>query len=272
MPRLYKSEDYNKQDTIALIKKLDDDSVRDDFLNIGTDKLETPPQSDDEVQIKLKSDFYYSPLPKGLQEGRTFITYCAGMKRLGKTHEMCRWIHNYQALTNNPVFLVSSKTEDPTIEEQIGEKSITRIPTDSFAPPAEDEEDERPKMEDFQNCLICFDDFINDENSAEILKFLNRLAERGAQEGVCLFTIWHNITNSWKTKMILGESDYFIVWPKSLSNHNWRYFGQQYANIDDKRVLKKLKKESGGCITISRVPQYIVSAQNAFLPNFLFEQ
>jgi hypothetical protein len=176
---------------------------------------------------------------------------------------MAKWMLNYRTLTKNPVFLISSKTEDETIESIIGEKNITRIPTSAF----DDDVEEQPKLEDFEDCLVCFDDFMNDKNSKNMLHLMNQIAERGRQPNVSLFTIFHNITNSFKTKLILTESDYFIIFPSTLSNHNFRYFMQNYGSISDIKLLKKIREEPGKCVLISVEPSFVVCSQSIFLPN-----
>jgi hypothetical protein len=262
MGKLKKNDDFDKENSIAVIKRVKDSKQTGGAVNYIEDKdFDKIPETKDECEMRLSSDFYFSPVPRDVAN-RQFAVYCAGKKGCGKTTNMAKWMLNYKTLTGNPVFLISSKTEDETIESIIGENNINRIPTSAF-----DDVEDMPSLEDFNDCLVCFDDFMNDKNSKNMLHLMNQIAERGRQPNVSLFTIFHNITNSFKTKLILTESDYFIIFPSTLSNHNFRYFMNQYGSISDHKILKKIREEPGKCVLISVEPNYVICSQCIFLPN-----
>lgn len=259
---LTKTQDYDPVNTIAVIKRTKDDSETGGAVHFieGDEHLDKNPETEAESEIRATDDFYFSTLPRNPFE-RQFVTYCAGKKGCGKTTNMAKWMFNYKQLTGNPVFLISSKESDQTIDEYVGEDNINRISTDEF-----DDPETMPQLSDFENCLVCFDDFMNDNNTKNILHLMNQIAERGRQPKVSMFTIFHNITNSHKTKLILTEADYFIIFPSNLSNHNYRYFMQNYGSISDKKTLKKIRKESGKAVLISVEPKYVVCSQCIFVP------
>ena len=262
MGKLSKKNDYDKSNTIAVIKRKQDSEVTGGAIDYIEDRdFDQLPETKDECEMRLSNDFYFSPVPRDAMN-RQFAVYCCGKKGCGKTTNMAKWMLNYNTLTKNRVFLVSSKTSDETIDSIIGEKNITRIPTTAF-----DSADDMPQLEDFENCLVCFDDFMNDKNTKNMLHLMNQIAERGRQPNVSLFTIFHNVTNSHKTKLILTESDYFILFPSTLSNHNFRYFMQNYGSISDPKLLKKIRDEPGKCVLISVEPNYVICSQCVFLPS-----
>ena len=262
MGKLQKVNDFNEKETIAVIKRKQDSKLTGGAVNYIEDKdFDKLPETKDECEIRLANDFYFSPVPRDAVN-RQFCVYCAGKKGVGKTTTLAKWMLNYKTLTKNPVYLISSKTYDETIENIIGEKNINRIPTTAFS-----NAEEMPQLEDFKDCLVCFDDFMNDSNTKNMLHLMNQIAERGRSSKVSLFTIFHNITNSFKTKLILTESDYFIIYPSSLSARNFYYFMCNYGSISDKHILKKLRNEPGKSVLISVEPNYIICSQSVFLPN-----
>eukprot|EP01138_Halocafeteria_seosinensis_P011477 gb/GECG01011723.1/.p1 GENE.gb/GECG01011723.1/~~gb/GECG01011723.1/.p1 ORF type:complete len:231 (+),score=17.41 gb/GECG01011723.1/:1-693(+) len=229
--------------------------------------MEQAPESKDDAEVKLSGDYFFSPLPRNVKK-MGFILYCAGKRGSGKTTCACNWANNYKILCpKNDVFLISSKEYDPTIKKELGYDRIHRIPTEKFS----DESDHIPEISDFENCLVIFDDFFNDTNYKRILHLMNVLAERGRQENISLICIFHNITNSHSTRLILTESDYYLIWPRLMSNHAFRYFSQNYANIDSKPAVKKVKGESGSSCLISAHPKYVVNPQSVWLPDHLFD-
>jgi hypothetical protein len=179
---------------------------------------------------------------------------------------------NYKVLTKNPVYLISSKTSDPTIDRNIGEDKINRIDTKAFQVEKGDDRSDVPTIEDFSDCLVCFDDFANDLGAKEIQHLINVLVERGRQKNISVICIYHNITNSFRTKLVLNEADYFLIFPKKLANHNFHYFCERYGNIDDKKLLERLKKwETGSFCLISREPKYLITSQCVMLPDYVQE-
>eukprot|EP01138_Halocafeteria_seosinensis_P009003 gb/GECG01009202.1/.p1 GENE.gb/GECG01009202.1/~~gb/GECG01009202.1/.p1 ORF type:complete len:271 (+),score=35.67 gb/GECG01009202.1/:1-813(+) len=269
MPKLYTSSEFDPEESVAVVKKLDNKmDVPDIFVNLQQEALEKPPESKDDAQVNLSGDYYFSALPRKIKKKWPFCLYIAGKKGAGKSTHLANWANNYHVLCpKNPIYMISSKKEDPTIEKELGEDKIIRIPTEKFG----DDSDHIPTIDDFEDTLICFDDFARDDNAQRIIHFMEVLAERGRQKNISLITVWHNVSSSHKTKLLLNESDYLLIFPKLLSNHNFRYFGQQYANIDDKRLLKKIKNDTGSHCLICTVPKYIVTPQSVYLPDHIFD-
>ena len=133
---------YDPKNTIAVIERVKDDSETGGAVHFIEDE-----NFDKNPEIRAEDDFYFSALPRNPIE-RQFVTYCAGKKGCRKTTTMAKWMYNYKQLTGNPVFLISSKESDETIDEHIGEKNINRI----------DIYETMPRLSDFENCLVCFDD------------------------------------------------------------------------------------------------------------------
>jgi hypothetical protein len=261
MGKLNKTNEFDKENTIAVIKRKQDSQLTGGAVNFLEDEdFDKLPETKDECEIRLSNDFYFTPVPRDAMN-RQFAVYCAGKKGAGKTTIMSRWMLNYKTLTKNPVYLISSKTYDDTIDSIIGEKNINRIPTTAF-----EDKEEMPQLEAFENCLVCFDDFMNDHNSKNMLHLMNQIAERGRAPKVSLFTIFHNITNSHKTKLILTEADYFIIFPSSLSTRNFYYFMNSYGSISDSKLLKKIRNEVGKSVVISVEPNFVICTQCVFLP------
>ena len=267
MPKLYTSDEFHPQESIAVVKKLDGQAP-DAFVNIHQDTMDKPCEDKKEAEVNLVGDYYFSPLPRKIRDKWPFALYISGQKGAGKTQNAVKWMNNMrQICPKNNIFFISSKKEDRTIDREFGEKNMNRIPTEKFA----DDSDHIPTIEDFEDCLVVFDDFMRDDNVKRIHRLLEILVERGRDRNISVIAIFHNITNSHSTKLILTESDYYLIFPKLLSNHAFRYFGKSYANIDDKRLLQRIKREAGNQCLIAKNPKYVVTPQSVFLPDELYD-
>ena len=110
MGKLNKSDDFDKENTIAVIKRVKDSKLTGGAVNFIEDRdFDKLPETKHECEIRLSSDFYFSPVPRSAFN-RQFPVYCAGKKGCGKTTNMAKWMLNYRTLTKNPVVLISSKT------------------------------------------------------------------------------------------------------------------------------------------------------------------
>ena len=303
--KLFKSPTYDPEKSIALIKKLSTGQVS-DYINIETNDFDVDEPTDEEKMINLSADYYFCPLPQGLQNGHRMVAYMVGKSGTGKTTTLCNWVNNYRVLleNKNPVYLITYKDEDDddTLQKELGDDQPIRIPPEYFDVPKpppkkrgrpkrkteeseseeseEEEEPEEPEFDeelgvhippresDFRDSLVLFDDFTDGENSPQMNRLMRSLAKKGRSKNTSMFVIFHKPTNSHSTTDILLEATVKLFKVDSLHSRGKKYLLDEYTNIDSKKARKLIHK-SNGIVCISDLPSYVILPQSVFIPKYM---
>jgi len=158
------------------------------------------------------------------------------------------------------VYLISKLDEDETLDKmKIGKPK--RISLKSLV-------DDPPELKEFEDCLVIFDDF--DTLSAPydkiVLKLIEDLCIMGRHTRTSLLILSHYLTNYKKTRLILGEANYLVLYPMATAFKALKYVCEMYGGLESKQILGL--KKLGRYIVISKnYPSYVLSAHEAYLPH-----
>jgi hypothetical protein len=74
------------------------------------------------------------------------------------------------------------------------------------------------------------------------------------------------LTNYSKTRLILGEANYLVLYPLATSFKAMSYVCQMYGGLD-KEDIANLKRLGRWVCIHKNFPVYVLSANNVFLPH-----
>ena len=229
----------NAQQYPVAIVKSDTKKHNGQFVYVNTDL-----HSKGETKLSVPYDAKLQILPDTRGDKRN-IYYIAGASGSGKSYVAKSICENYHKLyPDRFIYIVSALDEDETLDSmKVNKKKIQRLDYKTFV-------DDPPDINSVSDCMFVFDDVdtIGDkEGGLGIHKMINDIAIMGrahkaGQGNISMMFLTHHITNYKKSKLILNESDYYILYPQNTSNHQLYYLLKTYMGFerDDIKKLKKL--------------------------------
>ena len=240
MPRLIVSrKDITEGDIypIAVIRS-DDKKEHGKFLYVDANI-----KSKGETKITLPFNSNLSLLPDVRGDKRN-IWYIAGSSGSGKSYIAKGLAENYHKLyPDRMIFIISALDEDATLDSmKISKKKIQRLDYRTFIT-------DKPDINSVSDCMFIFDDVDNippKEGGDAIHNLINDIAIMGrahkaGQGNISMMFLTHHITNYRKTKLILNEADWYVLYPQNTSTHQLYYLLRTYLGFDRKDI-KTLKK------------------------------
>jgi hypothetical protein len=228
----------DNQYPIAVIKS-DNKKHNGQFIYVNTD-LKTK----GETSLTLPMECNLSILPDTRGDKRN-IYYIAGASGAGKSYIAKQITENYHKLyPDRFIYIVSALDEDDTLDSmKINKKKIQRLNYRTFI-------DDPPDINTVSDCMFIFDDVDSiepKEGGNAIHKLINDIAIMGrghklGQGNISMMFLTHHITNYKKTRLILNEADYYILYPQNTSTSQLYYLLKTYLGFDRKEVqaLKRL--------------------------------
>jgi hypothetical protein len=184
-----------------------------------------------------------------------------GLSGSGKSYFARGIAENYKKLfPEREIYLISKLTEDETLDKmKIGKPK--RISLESLV-------EDFPSIDEFKECLVIFDDYdtLTAPYDKVVLKLIDDLAIMGRHTGTSMLVLSHYLTNYKKTRLILGEAHFLVLYPMATSFKAMKYVCEHHCGLtkDEVQGLKKL----GRWVCIHKVyPQYLIASQDAYLLN-----
>lgn len=213
-----------------------------------------------ETKITLPLDCYFELIPTQEKRGRQ-IWYICGPSGVGKSYLAVQISKNYNKLfPDRKIFLVSKLDEDDTIDKI---PNLIKLDHKDFV-------ENPPDINKLKNSLIIFDDIdsIIGEEGKAIQTFVDDISTMGRshsenQGGISMIYISHAITSYKRTRILLLESHFKILFPLATNNHSLYYILSKYVGLTKKEIAK-LKKIGGRfCCIHSQFPNYLISKYTA---------
>lgn len=217
-------------------------------------------ESSKSKSIVLPDDSMFQCIPDPDPKCRQ-IWYVAGISGSGKSYFARGIAEAYKKIfPDREIYLISKLTEDETLDKmKVGKPK--RISLDSLV-------DDPPAIDEFKDCLIIFDDYdtLSPPYDKVVHKLLDDLAIMGRHSNTSILALSHYLTNYKKTRLILGEAHFIVMYPMATSFKAMKYVCEHHCGLTKEEVysLKRL----GRWVAIHKVyPQYLVSAHTARLLN-----
>jgi hypothetical protein len=232
----------------------------DDRVSEAYKKIKTATNAN--TTILLPDDSMFMPIPDPDPKVRQ-IWYVAGISGSGKSYFARNIAENYKKLfPEREIYLVSKYPVDE--DDTLGKMKIGKPKSISLDSIVED----YPSIDEFENCLIIFDDYdtLAAPYDKVVQKLIDDLAIRGRHTATSMCVLSHYLTNYKKTRLILGESHFIVLYPMATSFKAMKYVCEHHCGLtkDEVQSLKKL----GRWVCLHKVfPQYLISTQTARLLN-----
>lgn len=163
------------------------------------------------------------------------------------------------------VFLISNKKSDVTLDSL--DPPPRRIFIEEFFD--EDGREIKPEMEEFRESMVIADDFdsLTGKEAKMIDRILMLLATEGRETKVSLVCLSHKITDGLRTRTLLGETNYWVVYPQHTKFPQIKYLLVDKIGLDEEEI-ESLKKLGRWVMFHTGVPNYLISPQTArFITN-----
>lgn len=212
--------------------------------------------------INLPDDSMFQVIPNPDPKARE-IHYVAGISGSGKSYYARNYAEAYKKIfPDREVYLISKYPVDE--DDTLGKMKIGKPKSISLESLVSD----YPSIEEFRECLIIFDDYdtLAPPYDKVVLKLIDDVAIRGRHEAVSMLVLSHYLTNYKKTRLILGEAHYIVLYPMATSFKAMKYVCEHHCGLTNDEIhnLKKL----GRWIAIFKLfPQYLISQHKAYLLN-----
>jgi hypothetical protein len=214
------------------------------------------------ILLPDESKGIFQPIPSPDPKKRQ-IWYICGASGAGKSWFARGVAENYRKLyPERDIFLVSKLNEDETLDNMKGGRP-KRIKVQSLV-------DSYPEnLEDFRESLIIFDDFdtFDKPYSVAVQKFIDDVASMGRHTITSMMCISHLITNFSKTRLILNEAHFYVVYPNGCSAKGLNLLLGTYAGLDKHEIDKIRKMDSRWACVFKNYPPYIITERESRLLN-----
>jgi hypothetical protein len=227
------------------------DETKEIYKRIKTDS------ANDKV-IELPDDSLFVPIPAPDPKTRQ-VWYVAGQSGSGKSYFARGIAENYKKLfPEREVYLISKLNEDETLDKmKIGKPK--RVSLQTLV-------DDPPELEEFKDCLVIFDDWdtLDKPYFPVVHKLIEDLAIMGRHTNTSMLILSHYLTNYGKTRLILGEAQFLVLYPLATSQKALKYVCEMYGGMDKEDVCG-LKKRGRWVLIHKNYPSYVISAHQANL-------
>lgn len=213
-----------------------------------------------EKHIELPTDSTFQCIPSADPKKRQ-VWYVAGQSGSGKSYFARGIAESYKKLyPDREVYLISKLNEDETLDKSKIAKP-QRISLDSLV-------NDPPELEEFQSCLVIFDDFdtLDKPYDKVVHKLIEDLCIMGRHTNTSMLILSHYLTNYKKTRLILGEANFLVVYPLATSFKALKYVCEHYGGLDKEQIQQMKKLGRWVCIH-KNYPVYVLSAHSAYLPH-----
>ena len=205
------------------------------------------------LELKDNGQFGVAVDPKTERQ----IIYMAGCSGCGKSYYSRQYIEQYKkAFKDRPVYIISSLTEDKTLDSIKGLKRV-RVDDTLITDPL--------SCEDFRDSLVLIDDIemISEKPLRNAIQsFKDKVLQVGRHFNISALITSHNPTNRAESKVVLLESHIIVVYLASGGNYNNLLIN--YIGLDVKQIQKLKAMKSRWVSFVRGYPQIIFTQKSIF--------
>ena len=241
---------------IPICKIISDSKLNNKVVSLSSDGDDDMIKSFDEIALTGNDKFELIPNTDADRD----VIYYSGAAGVGKSYAMASYIRNYKKkFKNNPIFLISEKEEDKTLDSING---IKRIKID------ETMVDDPLDLKDFTEvgaCLVIFDDIdsFGSKLKKAIYLLLNKLLKVGRSYKISVLVSSHNSCDGKDTKSMLNEATVIVFYP-TCYNRSIKYLAENYIGMNKHDISKMRSHKSRWCAYIKAYPSCIIQEQHVW--------
>lgn len=230
-----------------ILKK--DGTVGKESVYLAIDKEGDVPYIDS--PYKMFPYFYVPP-------NQSLCIFVSGKKGSGKSTFGNRIVKEIIQRKKKNVYLISPHERDASIDQDI-EKIIKRL------------EPEQYQIELLKDSIVIFDDIdtFSDQKLVKKLYILvNNCVQSGRKYGIDVIFINHTLRNNMRTKYVIQECDYIVVFPGTGNDSQIESFIKAYVGLDVATTDRILNTNNSDWVVISTAaPGYILTQHELYIPS-----
>lgn len=209
------------------------------------------------VSIPSFSEFVL--LPPALKDAREVISI-AGASGAGKSYLAKSYAREYHRMwPSRDIFVISALAKDKTLDTL---KFLKRVDVASLV---DDPLEKGQDLEDFDHSLVIFDDTeaLQGKEKAAVQALLDSLLTLGRHSATSVIVASHLPARGKETRLLLSESNRFIVMPSALGYHTLSYLLSTHVGLSPKEIIEVRNIKSRWVCLAKTYPRYLISSQFA---------
>jgi hypothetical protein len=208
--------------------------------------------------IELPMDSCFQPIPDPDPKVRQ-VWYVAGQSGSGKSYFARGIAEAYKKLfPDREIYLISKLNEDSTLDTmKVGKPK--RISLDSLV-------SDPVEMEELRDCLIIADDWdtLDKVYFDKVHKLIEDICIMGRHTNTSILILSHYLTNYKKTRLMLNEAHYLVLYPMATSFKALKYVCENYGGADKEHCMK-MKKLGRWIVLAKNYPSWLMGAHTCEL-------
>lgn len=207
--------------------------------------------------IKIDDGELYLVPVKGKHK-RDSLYYC-GPSGSGKSYTAARYVKLYRKLfPEHPIYLFSILESDPAFD---GITGLQRIMIN------EELIDNPINIQELKDCLVIFDDVdtLQDKLKKNIQHLQRQILECSRKLNTYIISTSHLMNDGARTRSLLNEADYIILFPQSGSIGSLKRALKYYLGFNNKQIDKLLNTDSRWVIIHKSSPMFVMEEKQIYL-------
>lgn len=180
------------------------------------------------------------------------LMYVSGRRGSGKSTFCSNYANMYAQNTGNRVFLISRLEYDESFQLPARGYRLTLSNLDDITLP------------EMANSLIIFDDItdgkLSRKETLKINSFISDVIENSRHYNISAIITSHMPSNYQKTRSILSECNFFVIFPQFSNVHQNERVLKEYFGLSDDTIDSILSEQKSRWVMISTInPKYIMT-------------
>ena len=216
---------------------------------------------ENEKEVELNTDSMFQPIPSPDPQHRQ-VWYVCGASGAGKSYFARGIMECYKKLyPEREVYLISKLKEDETLDKmKIGKPK--RINVETLV-------DDYPELEEFKDCLVCFDDYDTFAPPYDkiVMRLIDDLAIQGRHTNTTMLCLTHYLSNYKKTRLLLNEMTDLVVYPQATAFKPLKYLLETHLGLTKEDVAQLKRLGSRWVMFHKNYPQFQITEHSAKILN-----
>ena len=201
----------------------------------------------------------FTLMPPKIKDAREVISI-AGASGAGKSYLARAYAKEYHKMwPDRDIFVISALTSDKTLDVL---KYLKRIDVSSLV---DDPLEKGQDLEDFDHSLVIFDDTeaLQGKEKDAVQHLLDSLLTLGRHSSTSVIVASHLPARGKETRLLLSESNRFIVMPSAMGYHSLHYLLTTHVGLSPKEVIDLRKIKSRWICLGKTYPRFLLSSNFA---------